>query len=77
MCIVGVQQCFFCVQLYGFSIICKYFLICHFLLSEYNCSIIPLSMEKDIREQTQIKKMRTKKERVIESLSESEILKIE
>lgn len=34
-------------------------------------------MEKDIREQAQIKKMRTKKEQTIESMSESERLKIE
>ncbi len=34
-------------------------------------------MEKSVTEQTQIKKMRTKKEKTIESMSESEILKIE
>lgn len=34
-------------------------------------------MEKSVTEQTQIKKMRTKKEKTIESLSQSEILKIE
>jgi Domain of unknown function (DUF5665) len=34
-------------------------------------------MEKDIREQAQIKKMRTKKEKTIQSMSEAEILKIE
>ena len=34
-------------------------------------------MEKSVTEQAQIKKMRTKKEKTIESLSESEILKIE
>ncbi len=34
-------------------------------------------MEKSVTEQTQTKKMRTKKEKSIESLSQSEILKIE